>query len=541
MDADGNRLSREWQAFKARCAPLGVTLIRNARRHPLRLALADEIRGPVNCLQALTGAIALARALRRRWRGQERVGVLLPPSVGGALVNLAASVSGRATVNLNYTTGRVGMETAARKAELRTVVTSRRFVEQANLELPQNATVVWLEDVAAAIGKLERMLSLGLAIAGPIRVIQWAVGANACADVDADSTIIFSSGSTGEPKGVPLSHFNVLSNAQAAQEVLGFGVADRLVHVLPFFHSFGNFMLWAGIHSGAASVLIPNPLDAAAVGKTVERYGGTMMCATPTFLEIYRKRIPPEQFASLRIVVAGGEKLTRPIGAAFEKHFGKAILQGYGCTECAPVVAVNRPVKGGSKAGSVGRPLPGMEARVTDPDTFEPLPAGRPGMLLVKGPNVMRGYLDGDARTAGALRDGWYVTGDIACVDHEGFITITDRLARFAKIGGEMVPHGRVEEMLHTVMEQETQVFAVTSVPDKKKGESLAVVHVYEEDRIPEVCDALRAHGMPNIFIPKPGNFVRVDALPVLGTGKIDLQAVKQLASEQLRSSTAHG
>ncbi len=538
MVADGNRLSKDWQAFKARCAPLGVTLIRNARRHPLRLALADEIRGPVRSFEALTGAIALARALRRQWRGQERVGVLLPSSVGGALVNMAAAVSGRVTVNLNYTTGRLGMETAAGKAALETVVTSRRFVEQANLEVPRGVAIVWLEDVAAAIGRLERILCLSLAIAAPIRVIQWAVGANAGADVDSDSNVIFSSGSTGEPKGVPLSHFNVLSNVQAAQEALGFGVADRLMHILPFFHSFGNFMLWASIHSGAALILIPNPLDAAAVGRMVQRYGGTMMCATPTFLEIYRKRIRPEQFASLRIVVAGGEKLSRQIGAIFEEHFGKRIVEGYGCTECAPVIAVNRPIEEGNKVGSVGQPLPGVEVRVTDPDTFDPLPADSPGMLMVKGPNVMRGYLDRDDLTAGALRDGWYVTGDIARVDGEGFITITDRLARFAKIGGEMVPHGRVEEMLHSVVEQDAQVFAVTSVPDRKKGESLAVVHVYEEEEIPGVCNALREHGMPNLFIPKPGNFIRVDELPVLGTGKIDLRAVKQLAAERLNGSS---
>ncbi|MCH7473141.1 MAG: AMP-binding protein, partial [Gemmatimonadetes bacterium] len=246
MDYDGSRPSNDWQVLKARFAPLGVVLIRNARRHPLRLALADEIRGPVGCLKALTGAIALARALRRHWSKQERVGVLLPPSVGGALVNMAAAVSGRVTVNLNYTTGRLGMETAARKAALETVVTSRQFVKQADLELPEGVVIVWLEDLAATIGKLERTLSLLLAIAAPVRVIAWAVGANALPDLDADSTIIFSSGSTGEPKGVPLSHFNVLSNVQAVEEVLGFGITDRLIHVLPFFHAFGNFMLWAG-------------------------------------------------------------------------------------------------------------------------------------------------------------------------------------------------------------------------------------------------------------------------------------------------------
>lgn len=541
MDYDGSRPSNDWQVLKARFAPLGVVLIRNARRHPLRLALADEIRGPVGCLKALTGAIALARALRRHWSKQERVGVLLPPSVGGALVNMAAAVSGRVTVNLNYTTGRLGMETAARKAALETVVTSRQFVKQADLELPEGVVIVWLEDLAATIGKLERTLSLLLAIAAPVRVIAWAVGANALPDLDADSTIIFSSGSTGEPKGVPLSHFNVLSNVQAVEEVLGFGITDRLIHVLPFFHAFGNFMLWAGIHSGAALILIPNPLDATAVGKMVEQYGGTMMCATPTFLEMYRKRISTEKFSTLRIVVAGGEKLSRKTGSAFERHFGKKILEGYGCTECSPVIAVNSLAEGGNREGSVGRALPGVEVRVADPETFEPLPNGSPGILMVRGPNVMRGYLERGDLTAGALRDGWYVTGDIASVDEDGFITITDRLARFSKIGGEMVPHGRIEEVLHSVIHEEKQVFAVTSVPDHKKGESLAVVHVYDEDQIQQVCNALGEQGMPNLFIPKPSNFVRVDELPLLGTGKIDLRAVKRLAFERLLGAAGRG
>ncbi len=553
MDANGSRPrpgppprprpSNDWQVSKARFAPLAVVLIRNARRHPLRLALADEIRGPVSCLKALTGAIALARALRPHWSNQERVGVLLPPSVGGALVNMAAAVSGRVTVNLNYTTGRLGMEAAARHAALKTVITSRQFVKKADLELPEGVVIVWLEDLATTIGKLERTVSLLLAIAAPVRVIAWAAGANAHPTLDSVSTIIFSSGSTGEPKGVPLSHFNVLSNVQATEEVLGFGITDRLIHVLPFFHAFGNFMLWAGIHSGAALILIPNPLDAAAVGKMVEQYGGTMMCATPTFLEMYRKRISAEKFSTLRIVVAGGEKLPRKTGSAFERHFGKVVLEGYGCTECSPVIAVNAPGEGGNRKGSVGRPLPGVEVRVADPETFEPLPNGSPGLLMVRGPNVMRGYLErgvgGGDLTAGALRDGWYVTGDIASVDEDGFITITDRLARFSKIGGEMVPHGRIEEVLHSLIEEEAQVFAVTSVPDHKKGESLAVVHVCDEDQIQKVCDALAKQGMPNLFIPKPSNFIRVDELPLLGTGKIDLQAVKRLACDRLLGTAA--
>lgn len=249
----------------------------------------------------------------------------------------------------------------------------------------------------------------------------------------------------------------------------------------------------------------------------------------------------PGQFGSLRIVVAGAEKLSPRLAEAFEDRFGIRLLEGYGTTECAPVIAASAPdfrtagfFQSGSRRGFVGQPLPGVAVRVVDPDTYKRLPVNTPGMLLIKGPNVMQGYLGRDDLTARVMRDGWYVTGDIGLVDEDGLLKITDRLSRFSKIAGEMVPHGRVEEALHEAAGVAVQTFAVTAVPDEKKGERLAVLHTTDEARIPGLLEDLVKKGLPNLYIPRPAQFVKVDALPLLGTGKLNLREVKRVAAAAL-------
>jgi len=355
------------------------------------------------------------------------------------------------------------------------------------------------------------------------------------------ATIIFSSGSTGEPKGVMLSHFNVDANEQGASQVLHLYQDERVLGILPFFHSFGYLVFWLVMFNNASMVFHPSPLDVAAIGELVRRYRITFLVTTPTFLQLYHRRCTPEQFSSLRVVLTGAEKLPPRLTQAFHDRFGIEPIEGYGITECAPVVAVNCPdfraagyFQPASRRGTVGQPLPGVSLHIVDPDSFALLPPDTPGMLLVKGPNVMKGYLGREDLTANALRDGWYVTGDIAMLDEDGFLTITDRLSRFSKIGGEMIPHGKVEEALHLAANIDTQVFAVTGLPDEKKGERLAVLHTLDEARIPEILGQLAANGLPNLFIPSRGNFVRVESLPVLGTGKMDLRGLKRIAMERL-------
>jgi acyl-[acyl-carrier-protein]-phospholipid O-acyltransferase/long-chain-fatty-acid--[acyl-carrier-protein] ligase len=260
-------------------------------------------------------------------------------------------------------------------------------------------------------------------------------------------------------------------------------------------------------------------------------------------MQLYSRRCTPEQFSSVRVILTGAEKLSARLAATIEEKFGIGPIEGYGVTECAPVIAVNCPdfraagyYQPASRRGTVGQPLPGISVQVVDPDSYAPLPVGTPGMLLVKGPNVMNGYLGREDLTAQVMRNGWYITGDIASLDEDGFLTITDRLSRFSKIGGEMVPHGKVEEALQQAAGADAQVFAVTGLRDDKKGERLAVLHTLEESRIPLILEKVSASGLPNLFIPGKHRFVKVDALPVLGTGKLDLRGVKQIAMERLSS-----
>jgi len=530
-----------WQLRKPDRQPLHRQFVRAMRRHPFRLAMADQNRPHVSSLQALIGVIALARALKGHWEGQQEVGALLPPTVAGALVNVAAPLCGKTIVNLNYTVGKSGLEAAVRLAGLRTIVTSRAFVEKAKLELPEGQTIVWLEDVARDIGRPQKVVALLLAVLAPARVIELACGQRRPITIDTLATIIFSSGSTGEPKGVMLSHFSVDANAQGASQVLHLYEEERVLGILPFFHSFGYLVFWLVMFNNAGMIFHPSPLDVAAIGELVRRYRITFLVTTPTFLQLYQRRCTAEQFSSLRVVLTGAEKLPPRLSQAFEDQFGIAPIEGYGVTECAPVIAVNCPdfraagyYQPASRRGTVGQPLPGVSAKIVDPDTFMPLPPGQPGMLLVKGPNVMNGYLGREDLTAKVMRDGWYITGDIAMLDDDGFLTITDRLSRFSKIGGEMVPHGKVEEALQQAAGADMQVFAVTGIPDERKGEQLAVLHTLDDSKIPAILAKLSANGLPNLFIPARGNFIKVDALPVLGTGKMDLRALKRIAMERL-------
>jgi len=534
-----------WQLRKPHRRPLHREFIRAMRRRPFQFAMADQNRPKVSAFQALVGSIVLARTLRSRWEGQPRVGILLPPSVAGALVNVAAPLCGKTSVNLNYTVGKSGLEAAVRLAELRTIVTSRAFVEKAKLELPDGPTVIWLEDVAKAIGARQKLFAMLLAVCIPARIIERTCGQRTPLTVNDLATIIFSSGSTGEPKGVMLSHFSVDANAQGATQVLHLYQQERVLGTLPFFHSFGYLVFWFVMFNNAALVFHPSPLDVAAIGELVRRYRITFLVTTPTFLQLYQRRCTPEQFSSLRVVLTGAEKLPARLAQSFKDRFGIDPIEGYGVTECAPVVAVNCPdfraagfYQPASRRGTVGQPLPGVSVQIVDPEQYTPLPAGTPGMLLVKGPNVMNGYLGREDLTAKAMRNGWYITGDIAMVDDDGFLTITDRLSRFSKIGGEMVPHGKVEEALQQAVGADVPVFAVTGIPDDRKGEQLAVLHTLDESRISEILAKLSANGLPNLFIPPRGNFLKVEALPVLGTGKMDLRRLKQIAMERLANTT---
>jgi acyl-[acyl-carrier-protein]-phospholipid O-acyltransferase/long-chain-fatty-acid--[acyl-carrier-protein] ligase len=537
-----------WAYRKDDRCPLHHEFIRRARRHPWRLAFADFLTPRVSYFKALASSLALTRALQSHWEGQQTVGILLPASVGAAIVNLAATLAGKTVVNLNFTSGPAGMESAATQAGLRTVITSRAFLDKAKLEPPRNVAVHILEDLLPSIRVVDRTVAGVLAFVAPIRWLERLAGASRASTVDDTATVIFSSGSTGEPKGVVLSHFNIDSNIQAIGEAFRVLPTDRLIGILPLFHSFGYTMFWFAADSGMASVCHPSPLDAALIGELVQRYRATILLATPTFLQLYMRRSTPAQFGSLRLVLAGAEKLPEALALTFEDTFGIRPLEGYGMTECAPVVAVNTFdhreagfFQPGSRRGYVGRPLPGVAVRIVSSETYEPLEPDAEGLVLVKGPNVMRGYLGREDLTTAAFHDGWYVTGDLGHLSEDGFLKISGRLSRFSKIGGEMVPHGRVEEALHQAIKADSQVFAVTAVGDERKGEKLAVLHTLDDAQVQQAIEGLGAQGFPNLFIPRRDDFIKVEAIPILGTGKLDLKAIRRVAEEALADGVHSG
>lgn len=538
-----------WRHRKPRMRTLSRTLISTARGRLFRFAMTDERTPPLRWGAVLLRTVFLARRLCPKWRDQPMVGLMLPPSVGGALANYAALLLGRVPVNLNYTVSAETVASCIRQCEIKTVLTSKAFWERANLPLP--VETIFLEEIAAHPSFGERLAALLLAFALPARLLEAALRDDCLparpdglpppeSPMDELATVIFSSGSTGEPKGVMLTHFNVAANVQQLGQTFALGGGDRVLGTLPFFHSFGfTGTLAIPALLGVGAVYHPNPLDAGAIGELVSQHGVTFLLATPTFLQTYIRRCEPEAFGSLQYAIVGAEKLSDRVAEAFEEKFGLRPLEAYGCTECAPAVTVNtrdfraagfRQV--GAKRGKIGHPLPGISVRIADPDTLQPLPVGHQGLLLVKGPNVMAGYLGHPEKTAEALKDGWYVTGDIAALDEDGFVRITDRLSRFSKIGGEMVPHVKVEEKLHELAGVTEQTFAVTSLPDESKGERLVVLHTLSDGKLQETLAKLSDCGLPNLWIPRPNQFFRVDALPYLGTGKLDLRAIRERAQQ---------
>ena len=523
---------------KKRMHTLPETFAYTARRHPLRFAMADGQRPKLNYFSALVGALVLARRMRKHWQGQEMVGVLLPPSVPGALVNFAAMLMGKVPVNLNYTVSNETLASCAAQCNLKTVVTARVFLEKVRIEPP--GEVIFIEDVAKDVGLAEKLAAVLAACFLPSRAITKFAGSPRRASLDDIATVIFSSGSTGEPKGVVLTHYNIASNVEQLNQVFMLHGNDRILGILPFFHSFGfTGTLCLPAATGIGVVFHPNPLDSRAIGALVSKHAVTMLLATPTFLNAYTRRCAPEDFGSLRFVMAGAEKLPERISQAFEDHFGIRPHEGYGCTECSPAVTVNttdfraasfRQV--GAKRGSIGHPLPGIAVKIVDPDTGQPVGPDEPGLLLVCGPNVMRGYLNKPEKTADVLRDGWYNTGDIARMDEEGFLRITDRLSRFSKIGGEMVPHIKVEDLLQELAGATEQTFVVTAVPDEKKGERLVVLHTLSDEPLEECLEKLGKSDLPALWRPRPEQFLRIEKLPYLGTGKLDLRKARELALE---------
>ncbi|MCX7664787.1 MAG: AMP-binding protein [Gemmataceae bacterium] len=490
----------------------------------------------------LVGSICLSRWLAPKLR-EKNVGIWLPTGTGGALANIAVTFLGRTSVNLNYTAGPETIRQAANQSAIKVVITSRLFLKKVPIPELEGVELIYLDDALQEISQFQRIRTMLSVILLPgwlleRLVLKTDLGGHKPDDI---LTIIFSSGSTGEPKGVMLSHRNVASNVYATVQHLTIYPQDRLVGVLPFFHSFGyTLLLWAPLVVEASLIYYPDPRAAKEIGKLTKTYKGTILLGTATFMRFYTIACQPDDFQSLRIIVCGAEKLPVSVAENFRRKFGILPFEGFGCTELSPVVAanVNDVTVAGitqirNKPGTVGHPIPGVACRVVDNETNEVLPPGAEGMLQVKGPNVMSGYLNRPDLTAKVVTDGWYTTGDVAKIDEDGFVTITGRLSRFAKIGGEMVPLEKIEEDMHQVLGSSDRLLIVTSVADEKRGERLIVLTLPSCTKSPEEITTLLAQkGLSNLWIPAEKDFYPVSEIPILGTGKADLKRVKEMAMQ---------
>lgn len=516
-----------------------------------RLQAADSSGVEVGGRQLLMRTVILRRLLRREVLGSREqepsVGILLPPSVAAVATNVALAFDRRTTANLNYTVSSKVLNECVKTAKIRHVLTSAKFMEKMSFDL--EAEVVLLENLRQKITLADKLAGICAAYLVPGGLLARCWGLQTVQPDDV-LTLIFTSGSTGTPKGVMLTHANISHNVQAIDKAVRLNHDDVVLGILPFFHSFGySVTLWAVQTLGPAGVYHFNPLDAKQIGKLSQKYRATVFLGTPTFLRGYLRRIEPQQFKDLDVVVVGAEKMPADLFEAFEKRFGVRPVEGYGTTELSPLVSVNIPPSRSlakshvdAREGSVGIPLPGVAACVVSQDDYsQVLPHGQDGMLLISGPNVMKGYLDQEELTAKAIKDGWYATGDVAHLDTEGFIHITGRLSRFSKIGGEMVPHIRIEETLAKLMstgdDEDRLLACVTAVSDERKGERLIVLHLPTPHDIDALRKGLSEAGLPNLFIPGRDSFFEVSEIPLLGTGKLDLSGAKQLAQEKVNAT----
>ncbi len=521
------------EAEAPRQGSAALSFVRCAKQNWKRPGISDSSGKDLSFGEALIATQLLKGRLRKALGKEQRIGLLLPPSVGGALVNLGLALDRRVSVNLNYTASPAALQSAMDQAGVRTLITSKLFLEKFP-ETPLPEQVLYAEDLAADFSTLQK---LGMLIKCKLLSPEWLHRDTGWKPED-ELTVLFSSGSTAEPKGIPLNHLNVLSNIDGFSTIACPRENDCLCSVLPFFHSFGfTVCLWFPLTRGVPVTYHHHPLETDAISRIARDHKATILVGTPTFLMAWVRKIDPDAFAQLRWAVVGAEKLRPRLADMFEKRYGIRPLEGYGATECSPVISVNVPdvdfgeiAQKGMMEGSVGRPLPNLRIRVVSPETGEELPQGEEGLLLVKGPSVMSQYLDNPDKTAEVLQDGWYNTGDIVKLDADGFITITDRLSRFSKLAGEMISHSAVEQALQEALGIQPNQLAVTGARDAKKGEKLIVVYTQELGDSAAFQEKIREAPIPNLWKPDPRNWMPVEALPVLGTGKVDLKGLKQLA-----------
>lgn len=520
---------------------LGRAALKGLRRHQFDTAIIDGIDGSrMSRGMVLAASIALSRHIKRNFPNN-RIAVVLPPGRGAVIANLAVMLAGKVPVNLNFTAGAAATQAAIRIAGLTDVLTAKAV--ESKLEgfpWPQNKVRMeeLLPDLKGDIVKWRVLVLLLLP-----SILSAILGLPKRGDRE-EAVVLFTSGSSGEPKGVVLSHRNILGNVTQFGSMLNLTRDDSVLASLPFFHSFGcTVTLWYPAVLGVRMVTYPNPLDIPKNAKLIEDHGITLLLATPTFLRGYLRKAEPEQLKSLSLIVTGAEKLPGELREAFGKRFEKEVMEGYGLTETAPVVSVNLhdpprrtpmdSVQPARRHGSTGKLAPGIAARIMDPDTGAKLSLHDSGMLWLRGPNIFEGYLHNPEKTAEVKKDGWFITGDIGRFDEDGFLYIEGRLSRFSKIGGEMVPHETLEGRICDALgwnEQDERHLAITGIPDESKGEAVVLLTTREID-MQDLRKKLLDTGVPSLWIPRKTK--RIEAIPVLGSGKLDIKTCKEIAKTE--------
>ncbi len=522
---------------------LAEECVRGLKRRPFATAVIDGTDYTELSRSKLLGAAAaLSRYLRKEF-SDERIAIVLPASKGSMLANLAVTLADKVPVDLNFTMGRAANESCCRRANLRIAISATQFMERLK-DFPWPERILKLDELLPRMKRQIIFWWIISVLAPPRLLLRLLQIPKKGGHIEA--VLLFTSGTTGEPKGVVVSHRNVVGNVSQFRQLLDARKTDAILASLPFFHTFGSTVtLWYPLIEGVRIVTYPNPLEAAKCAALIERYQLTFLLATPTFLRLYLRKAEPEQLRSLRLIIVGAEKLPLDLASHFEKRFHKKVFEGYGLTETAPVVSVNLPgpepkkpgeeVQSSSRLGSVGRLAPGIAAEIREPETDRKFSLYDTGMLWLRGPNIFEGYLRDPKRTAEILRDGWLKTGDIGRFDEDGFLYIEGRLSRFSKIGGEMVPHEAIEQKIIDLLElsgRDERPLAIMGVQDEAKGEALVLLSAVDID-LAELRKKLQEAGVPNLWIPK--HVQRVEAIPVLASGKLDLKKCQERAAESNR------
>lgn len=496
-------------------------------------------------------AMALAKELRRIVP-DKRLGILLPPGKGGVIANYACILAGIVPVNINYTSSEPAFKSIVRQSGITHFISARTFMSKLpQFPWPKGDAIIHLDKTLKGIGMAKIAGWVAFARMAPMALINSRFNLDVYSGDD-EAALLFTSGSSGEPKGVALTHRMIVANVTQLLSKVYLEPGNKFLCSLPIFHSFGltiSTMLPA--FYGFGMVTYPSPLEAKKLNELIEEHQISLVVSTPTFARSMLRRAGADTYKSVKYFVVGAEKLQKAVADEFREKCGLTVLEGYGLTETAPVCSVNlddafstseQPYfVPGRRFGSVGPLLPGLAVRLTDPDDDNvSLPLSEQGMIWFKGANVFKGYIGRPDLNAGIFRDGWFKTGDLGKVDLNGFLTLGGRRSRFSKVAGEMVPHEVVEDAIEDFVEKPEgfagRAVAVMGVPDAQKGEALVLLSCVHSANLPQALDAIRAHmvesGLPRLWCPR--EIIPVESIPVLPTGKMDLRGCQMLANEAL-------